>query len=168
MRSCLKALSLLMFVFLNACASLMVTEHKVAGPESLTIAKGSSVKVNYAFADGIEKKIQDTLPPETFKKLLKEKVKTAFKSYQVKVSDNANTSLTVTIKEFEPGMGLLRFLFIGGHSFLGAKVELDSDGKRRVFELRKDGQKTGFGTWGDQTEDNIEYLADKLANVTVK
>ncbi len=99
---------------------------------------------------------------------MKQKVEDAFKGYQVKVSDSASTTLNVTIKDFDPGMGFLRFLYIGGHSYLTAKIEMDANGKRRVFELTKDGQKTGFGTWGDQTEENIEYLADKLANVTVK
>lgn len=164
----LKYLLLMSLIFQGSCASIMVTENQISGSSKLKLKKHTSIKVQYDVAKNIESDISAVMDVETFRKLLKESVESALTKRGVKLENDSINRLSITITEFVPGNGFLRFIGFFGQSYLSAKVELQKKDKRRIFELRKDGQKSGVGASDDQTEENIDYIAEKLAELIVK
>ena len=144
----------------------MYSTKNIKTNEKALVAEGQTVslsKIKFKSAASAN------LPPldkgaftEMFRKAFKEELA----SEGIKLAKGSKNKVQVTITRLDRGCGVCRGFFpvFGlGHSYLDAKVKFKTPAGSKIFALEKTGQTSGIGAMDDQTPDNIEYLAIKMA-----
>lgn len=156
----------------SSCASLMFRTTDIEPNDRALVTKGDTVAIAKM---QFKSEAEANLPPMDTKEFVdrfQEALKVELRSEGVKLVKKSENQLHITITRFARGCGVCRGffpLFGLGDSYLDAKIKFKTAKGKRIFLLTKDGQKSGLATMGDQSQENIGYLATKLtAQITGK
>ena len=165
---------LLILFMLGGCSSLMMSvKDRDNASKHIVLKSGDEVSVlmpaiqekliaKIKKADWTEEKFAVTLQNEIVTELNRRDVKAKADS------SKDNNYLMIHINEYNAGSGAARALGITGLGLAESKLEgtaiLSTSNGKRELELKKRGQKSGVSEAGDQTADNIHYLANALAS----
>ena len=120
--------------------------------EDLKSEIASAGYTNDSFKEAIRNELNKELTSRGIKPISVEKAETNY--------------IKIDVVRFDRGIGFFRFIpiFGLGNSFLSVNVTISiSEGKREI-EAQKLGQISGMSQMGDQTKDNIEYVATAVAS----
>lgn len=161
---------LMTVLVLSGCASLMFGVGEMSGTPEIRLAEGEEVEVLMPTIDeSISKELSEAgYTTDGFASMIQMEFVKEFNSRGLKATEGDSASgnyLEIHINEYEKGIGFLRVFYIPilsdmfAKSKLGGVVSLDtSEGKREV-EVNKRGHKSGRGTGGDQTRENMKMMA---------
>lgn len=172
----LLAFALAVSLFLTGCASLMVSVNdKDESTKEIKLASGSTVNVLLpTIKEELSKEIASagftnaSFKEEIRKTLIKELTSRGIKAVSADAAESNYISMNVY--RFERGIGFFRwFTFFGlGDSFLSVNVTLSIPEGKRELVAEKNGQITGTSQMGDQTMDNIDYVATAVSSKITK
>lgn len=176
MNKFLLSLLIVISVFAGGCASLMVSVNdRDESAKEIKIAAGSEVNIlPPTLKEGLEKEIasagftNDSFKETLRKEVIKELTSRGIKPVSVETAESNYIQLHVT--RLERGIGFFRwFSFFGlGDSFLTVNVTMVLPEGKREIVAEKNGQIHGSSQMGDQTNDNIEYVATAVSSKITK
>jgi len=170
----MKKLSLIVVVaLLSSCTSLMMSvKDRDSANQHIIVKPGGQVAVHMPeIREELIERIKGAgWTEERFcSKLQEELISELIRRGVDAMADSSKEGhyLTIHINEFKSGSGVARALSVGpgfGDSKLEGTAILSTSEGRRELELKKRGQKSGVSEGGDQTSDNIHYIASALAS----
>ncbi len=172
MRSVKPILGLMLAFMLTGCASLMMSVKDNEGSvASVMLKRGDSVTLETPTWDAAlaPKLTKAKYTKESFEKLITTSVTDALGRRGVTIAASAKDAtgrVSVHLSEYHYGSGAARFFLAGtgfGDSKLGGSITIETPAGKREMEVRKRGAKSGLGTWGDQTPENVSYFANAAA-----